>query len=214
MARMSGPIDRRQRRITPGRSRSQRRGKHVRFRPPRVPGCIVSAALIIGGLADRGRRRPRYSTATWPFKPRTSTARLLWRGSDVESSRRQAGFTLIEMVVGLAILALSLAVIFNIMSNSIREAGRGERVSKAGLLAQSLLAQVGAELPIQEGETTGRTGNFRWGLRIRSFLTTNDRPQRPVGAYTISAEVHWDEDAQDRSVVLTTMRLGPKRPSP
>jgi general secretion pathway protein I len=123
----------------------------------------------------------------------------------------EAGFTVVEVVVALTILALALGVLLNVMSNSIRQTGQAETIAEAGTLAQSLLAKIGTELPLRDGQITGQSDRgFRWRVQIDAYGDGTDRREWPVAAHQILAEVLWSDGLQERSLVLTTLRLGPK----
>jgi len=123
----------------------------------------------------------------------------------------EAGFTVVEVVVALTILALALGVLLNVMSSSIRQTGQAETVAEAGSLAQSLLAKIGTELPLRDGWITGQSDRgFRWRVQIDGYGEGTDRREWPVAAHQVLAEVLWSDGPQERSLVLTTLRLGPK----
>lgn len=125
--------------------------------------------------------------------------------------RADAGFTLVEVVVALAILALSLSAVFAAMSNGIWRVGQADAAAKAGSLAQSLLARAGAETPLRAGHANGQfPGGFDWTLLVEPFGDGADWAQWPLSAYTVTAQVSWDEASARHSVVLRTIRLGPK----
>jgi general secretion pathway protein I len=129
----------------------------------------------------------------------------------IERPNSKAGFTVVEVVVALTILALALGVLLNVMSNSIRQTGHAGTVAEAGSLAQSLIAKIGTELPLRDGQITGQSdGGFRWRVHIEAYGDGTDRREWPVAAHHILAEVLWSDGLQDRSVVLSTLRLGPK----
>jgi general secretion pathway protein I len=123
----------------------------------------------------------------------------------------EAGFTLVEIIVALAILALSLSVLFFVISNGVVQTGRAEVAAEATSLAQSLLAEVGVSRPLRNGQSAGQfdTG-LSWRLRMEPYVGTSDPRQLPVNAYRVSAEVFWRDGGEDKSVVLTTLRLGAK----
>jgi general secretion pathway protein I len=125
----------------------------------------------------------------------------------------EAGFTLLEVVAALAILALLLGVLLGLLSDGLRRTGQAEAMAEAGSLAQSLLARVGTELPIQPGVTAGEFQNgARWRLQMEPYGDAADRRAWPVDAYTVSAEIAWGDRTHEQSVVLTTLRLAPKEP--
>ena len=122
----------------------------------------------------------------------------------------EAGFTLLEVIVALAILALSLAVIFPTVSNAVGRTAQSEALTQARLLAQSLLLKVGRDIPAGSGETTGEDGHgHRWRLQQTPFGDQGDRARRRVSVLEVSAEVIWGDAASPHSITLTTLRLAP-----
>src|SRR5262249_38679021 len=131
----------------------------------------------------------------------------LWR-SRARAANQKAGFTLVEVIVALAILALSLNVILPAISDALWRTGEAEAQAEAASLARSLLAQAGSAMPLNNGAAAGQLENgFRWRLSVSPYDTANQLT--PVRGYLVSAEVSWDDARQERSVVLTTLRLGP-----
>jgi general secretion pathway protein I len=125
--------------------------------------------------------------------------------------KREAGFTLVEVIVALAILSVGLSILLGVISNSLRQTGSAERMAEAGSLAQSLMAEVGTDLPIKPEQREGLFPNgYRWHLKMVPYGDAGEREEWPVGAYTISTEVDWEEGTDRHSYALTTLRLGPK----
>jgi general secretion pathway protein I len=119
----------------------------------------------------------------------------------------QAGFTLVEIIVALAILALGLGVILPAMSDALWRTGEAEAQAEAASLARSLLAQAGSAVPLTDGEAAGRFDNgFRWALHAAPYRVSNQ--VGPVRGYKVTAEVFWDDARHERSLALTTLRLG------
>ena len=130
--------------------------------------------------------------------------------SEIERRDAEAAFTVVEVVAALALLAAALGLLLNIISTSIRQTGRAETLAEAGSLGRSLLAKVGRDLPLHDGEITGEPqGAFRWRVIIEPYGDGAERREWPVAAHQISAEVTWVDGLQTRSVVLMTLRLGP-----
>jgi general secretion pathway protein I len=130
-----------------------------------------------------------------------------------DEQKSQAGFTLVEVVVALAILALSLAVLLNVISNGMRQIDSTRKLAQAGALAQLLLAKLGTEMRIQEGLSSGEfPEGFRWRVRAERYGNAEDQQDWPVAAYTVSVEVLWGDPSDERMVALNTLRLALKEP--
>jgi general secretion pathway protein I len=129
--------------------------------------------------------------------------------------RRDDGFTLVEVVVAIAILALMAGVIFRVNSDSIRNIRRADALADASALAQSLIAKVGAEIPLREGEVRGQSGaTLQWRVQMKRYGDAADRAQWPLAAYTVMAEVTLSDGPDTQPVTLITLRLGPKEAAP
>jgi general secretion pathway protein I len=146
------------------------------------------------------------------FRYAASTAdRLLGKRRAIAHASSEAGFTLVEVIVALAMLSIGLGVVLGVISSSLRQAAKAERMAEAGSLAQSLMAEVGVDFPIIPEARDGQFPNgYRWRLKMQPYGDAREREEWPVGLYAISTEVEWDDGAQPRSYALTTLRLGPK----
>lgn len=123
----------------------------------------------------------------------------------------ESGFTLVEIIVALAILSISLSVLLAVISNGARQADRADKLARATSLAQSLLAKFGTELPIQQGLTNGELADgFHWQASAQPYGDAADQQHWPVAAYTVSVHVLWGENVGEQSIVMSTIRLAPK----
>lgn len=121
--------------------------------------------------------------------------------------RGEHGFTLIEVLVALAILAVSLTVMMQIFSESLHRARVSKMEMAAGALAQSLLADVGHSLPLRVGDQSGELpGGFSWTLQIEPYGSADDRKSWPMGAVSVSASVVWRDGAERHEMKVTTLR--------
>ncbi len=130
----------------------------------------------------------------------------------------ERGFSLLEILVAFSILALTLGVLMQIFSGSLRNAEMAHDQAQAVALAQSLLAAAGIETPLTAGETSGQAGNkFRWLLQAQLF---HEEPQTAVVApatgasprlelWEVKVEIHWGGDSATtrRSFSLSSLRL-------
>ena len=129
--------------------------------------------------------------------------------------RRDAGFTLIETVVALAILGLGLAALIRIFGDVLDRNFQSESRAKAASLAQSMEARLGLDLPITPGLSSGTFDNgYRWQLEISPYGDTEDRAAWPISPYEVLVTVSWPFGAGYRSVTLTTLGLAPKGERP
>ena len=121
-----------------------------------------------------------------------------------------AGFTLVEILVALAIVGLTLAALFEVFSNGLRGTESAEQHTIATLLARSKLAEIGVVVPFEAGEETGEyDSGFSWRSVIRPHETTDGSlHEEPVAhAFVVTVEVAWGAGNVEKRVSLTTLRL-------
>lgn len=124
------------------------------------------------------------------------------------------GFTLIEIVVAFVMLALVLAVGFEIFSSGLRRAGELDDYSRALVIAQSKLTAAGVEEQFREGQLQGDSedGRFHWTTAITRTDEGLPDPKPPQSVYVlfrVNVKVDWrGGDTRPRSVTLSTLGLG------
>jgi len=128
-------------------------------------------------------------------------------GSPEPSRSRTEGFTLIEVLVAFAILAIALVVLFQAFGSGSRAIETSERHLMATMLARSVLDDIGSETPIVAGERSDAIGDgYRWAIRTAPSpsiapIKDGDWIQVP---YVVEVEISWN----DRPITtLTTLRL-------
>jgi general secretion pathway protein I len=123
----------------------------------------------------------------------------------------ERGFTLIEVLTALAILAVSLGVLFQSFSTGLRNVDVSEDYALATGLAESKLATVGIEEPLEAGETTGRFDDrFHWRVIVEPYAEEPaDEDASAVEAFEVVITVAWGEADAERSISLATLRLAP-----
>jgi general secretion pathway protein I len=88
-------------------------------------------------------------------------------------SSDQSGFTLLEVLVAFAVLAVMIVPILQVFGGGLGSAETARAYSTAVLLARSKLAEVGAGEILTEGEITGsfEVPGFRWRRTITRDTT-------------------------------------------
>ena len=90
----------------------------------------------------------------------------------------QAGFTLIEVLVALAVVAVSLAAIGSLMATTVR--GMRSLDSRLALIETARMIETG--LPdrdqLKVGSLTGEVADHRWRVDVVPFLTGNVAAQQ------------------------------------
>jgi len=119
-------------------------------------------------------------------------------------ARRERGFSLLEMVVAIAILALSLGMLYQAVSGATKNVRSGEKYAYGVELANSLLA-ANYEVPISGVQRSGRTGGgFSW--QVRSAEVSLGNTNLPKGAlHELEVLVTWQDGLKQREVVLRSV---------
>jgi general secretion pathway protein I len=119
----------------------------------------------------------------------------------------EAGFTLLEVLVALAILAISLGVILQVLGMTADRTGQAESLVRARLLAQSILARVGSETPVKAGDVNGEDGGLRWRLQQKAYGDASDSASWSAPVMEVTVEISWGERPFARSITISTLRL-------
>jgi len=126
-----------------------------------------------------------------------------------KSRHGSRGFTLVESLTALAILAIALTALFQSYSSGLGAVRIIDNYTSAGILAESIMAKAMAS-PGEPRPGHGRTGKFTWRITTQP---TGKAPQsnakvKPFRLYTIAVQVSW---SRNRTIELNTVRLARKK---
>ncbi len=105
--------------------------------------------------------------------------------SEIRPPRGTAGFTLIEVLVAIAVLAVVLGAIGAVVGNTVRTIRSVDRRLPLLETAQSLIASLPARDVLQPGTQSGVSGDFRW--RIDAVLLNRNVPDKAAAALSTAA---------------------------
>ncbi len=131
-------------------------------------------------------------------------------------SRHSAGYTLIEVLVAMTILALSLGVLLQIFAGGLRNISVSGDYARAVLIAETHLDSAGASSVLSPGSSTGITEQkFRWTQTVEDYSFYSDPKLNPkldpiIRAYTVTVDVEWPHADRVRRVTLKGIKLGDK----
>ncbi|MGD9946666.1 MAG: prepilin-type N-terminal cleavage/methylation domain-containing protein [Burkholderiaceae bacterium] len=118
--------------------------------------------------------------------------------------RRQAGFSLLEVLVAFSIMALALGALYEAAGGSIRGAAEAERVARAAVTAESLLALFETVPPEGVRDAGVSPDGFAWEIASEPALTAADAPQAwPL--YRIFVVVRWQDRGVEREFRLASL---------
>ena len=121
---------------------------------------------------------------------------------------RNGGFSLLEMVVAVAILAMSLGALYQSVAGATRIVRVDEKYAYAVELARSLLADH-AVVPLNGLKQSGETqGGFSWTVATTPVVLADSPSLREGKLQNISVSVSWSDDAKNRDVVLHSVVAG------
>jgi len=149
-------------------------------------------------------RVPKEGRTFQVFQPETRNPKP---GTATPHPARSAehGFTLLEVMIALAILGMTFAFAMELLATGVRSAKTSEDYVQAALLARQKIAQV-AVLRSTGGEADGGEfgGGFRWVSEVHPLPQEEELPAR---LYQVQVRVTWPGRRGEKLLDLYTMRM-------
>jgi len=140
---------------------------------------------------------------------------------------RQNGFTLMEVMVAMAIMSICLVGLLHVFSSLLTGIGKSEFYAEGTLVAREVLERYLLEKTVEEGEFTGEVNDvFQWDLSITRRETALDLQEgqalmdessgqlpinwleedSPLEMYELIVTVTWPTTPYPGRVQLSTLR--------
>ncbi len=127
-------------------------------------------------------------------------------------SSRNKGFTLIEVVVALAILGVGLTVLIELFSGGLRLARASMEYTKAVNYARMKMEEMTVKPAVQEGTEEGESDDraFRWQVGVKKVdLLSIDKSvdyKPPIELFQVKIDVFWKSGSKERSASVESFR--------
>ena len=123
-----------------------------------------------------------------------------------------AGFTLIEVVVALAILGVGLTVIMELFSGGLRLARTSEEYTKAMNFARTKMEEIISKQNIEEGTDEGKCDDdtFHWQVKIKKAdilpIEKDSDFKPPVELFQVRVDIFWKSGSKERSASIESYK--------
>jgi general secretion pathway protein I len=127
---------------------------------------------------------------------------------------RQRGFSLLEVIAAIAVLAIAFAALMQVAGSSLSLTARANERTQAALRARTLLDSAFVMEPIREGASEGRFDDtYRWTMQVGrySLPAATPTPDGMVAAstlYRLDLDVIWGAEGAERHARFSTLRMG------
>lgn len=116
------------------------------------------------------------------------------------AKNREGGFTLLEVIIALAIIATALVALLSLQSRSMSMMKSAEMFEGARLLAERLMAE-GELKGVSNGEIKGEEGSYNWTL-TEMRLTPDTMPEgvKALTGRQVSFDILWMEGKKEEKL--------------
>ena len=139
----------------------------------------------------------------------SSTLIPLQEKQNLKKKTSEDGFSLLEVIVALAIMAMGFVTVLQLFSGSIRSVSMSEQYLKATTLAQSKMGELEMNnYRASEFEGTfANEENYRWQLDISPYTTSLNSEVNNIQLSEVLLRVLWSDANKVRNVELSTLKV-------
>ena len=130
-------------------------------------------------------------------------------------AERQRGYTLIEVIVAFALLALGLTLLLGTLSGATRQVRVAADGGRAALHAQSLLDELDMDAPLRPQQREGdfEDGAYRWRLSVQPWREATEpavaapAPLEGPRLLEVELDVEWGDGRPGQRLSVRSLRL-------
>jgi general secretion pathway protein I len=129
----------------------------------------------------------------------------------VSPHRRESGFTLLEVLVALAILGMSLSVLLGVFTMALDRTRSDQKKGASELLAKALLNETETIAPEDLRDRHGIAAqDLAWSIKVSPYGSPEDRQAWQNWPVQILVRVEWQDHGRARTLSLSTLRIAPE----
>ena len=138
-----------------------------------------------------------------------SLSTLLQENLKLNVLRNDRGFSLLEVIVALLIMAGGFLAVVNLFSGSVRSVNLSSQYLKAVTLANSKMNELEIENFFLDDKSGGfkNEENYRWELEIAPYDSSLNNENSRIQLQKILLKVFWNDNGKPRKLELATLRL-------
>jgi type II secretion system protein I len=122
-------------------------------------------------------------------------------------TNNEKGFTLLEILVALAIMGIAAVATFQLFSESLKKLSVSEDYIAATITAEARMEQVLDDDELAEGAWTETTkAGYRFDCTVSETLKEHTE-QLPVQLLEVVLAVHWTKNGKEKALTLRTAKL-------
>ena len=115
---------------------------------------------------------------------------------------RSAGFSLLEVVVALAIMAIALGVLYRAVGGGVRTVGDLSAYSRAVAIGESVL-QMRDSVPAEGWNESGQWEGFRWLVASAPYEPASGTA---IVLHRVQVDVAWTDGLREKNFSLVSLR--------
>lgn len=120
-----------------------------------------------------------------------------------------SGFTLIETLVAMSILAISLVVILQLFSGGLKSSRLSDEYTRGIFHARERMDEILLARELTEGVISGQFDDgFKWRAEARHLdIPEVKEVKLPLRAFSINVDVMWDSGGQQKHFTVSAIKL-------